>query len=172
MDIELGDASDVAIVPLPIERWPEFKRPWLDALAREPDAFTARIEDAIAFPDEAWRQRLANPDAVLRFAEHAGRLVGMAGTSFAAHDAPDVAVVFGVYVDSAHRGHGIGRRLIAAVLDDLVDRGTIRTARLGVNGDRQAALALYRSLGFAVVGREERGEPRPLVELTMERPIR
>jgi ribosomal protein S18 acetylase RimI-like enzyme len=94
------------------------------------------------------------------------------GLSFAAHDAPDVAVVFGVYVDSAHRGHGFGRRSSRPVLDDLVDRGTIRTARLGVNRGRQAALALYRSLGFAVVGREERDEPRPWVELTMERPIR
>lgn len=54
--------------------------------------------------------------------------------------------VVGVSPDA--RGRGIGRRLVGAGLSRLAERG-IRTATLYVEADNAAALALYRSHGFA-----------------------
>ena len=168
---EKDHPAPVAIVALPLERWPEYRRLRLEALEREPSAFSSKLADALTFPDEEWRRRLANPETVLRFAERDGRVVGMAGAFFATDGDPEVATIFSVYVAAEHCGQGIGRALMEAVLAEVQARGGIRDVRLNVNAARPAALALYRSLGFAAVGREEPEEPSGVVELIMERPL-
>lgn len=60
-----------------------------------------------------------------------------------------------VYVDRDHRGRGIGRALLAA----LIERG--REAGIGVvlsriAGDNPASIALHRSLGFESIGTQRR----------------
>ena len=170
---EIDPAPDVRVVSLPPERWSEYKRLRLEALAQDPAAFSSTLAETTTFPDEHWRQRLANPGALHRFAERDGRLVGMAGAYLAAEDEPGVAVVFGVYVGAAERGRGIGRLLVSALLGELRGRGEIRIVRLWVNPKQAPALALYRALGFAVVGREEeegREGTEATFELIMERP--
>ena len=52
-----------------------------------------------------------------------------------------------LYVASGHRGQGVGRALVTRVRDDARAAGVPRIA-LQTEPDNDAALALYRSLGF------------------------
>jgi ribosomal-protein-alanine N-acetyltransferase len=55
-------------------------------------------------------------------------------------------------VDPAYQGQGIGRRMLAELLN-FADRGVVY---LEVRTDNEAALALYRSMGFEQVGLRRR----------------
>ncbi|WP_369031260.1 MULTISPECIES: GNAT family N-acetyltransferase [Streptomyces] len=55
--------------------------------------------------------------------------------------------ILGLGVDARLRGHGLGRRLMAAVLDQLRAEGVVE-AKLTVDPENSAAIALYGSCGF------------------------
>lgn len=75
-----------------------------------------------------------------------GNLVSMAGTHVLSAKY-DVAAVGNVFTDPAQRGRGYGRATCAAVVADLLDLG-IGTIVLNVSMANEAAVNLYRSLGF------------------------
>ena len=57
-----------------------------------------------------------------------------------------------MFVDPAHRGHGVGRALMERVIAEARARGHA-VLRLGTLDDMDAAQALYRSLGFHPIAR-------------------
>jgi L-amino acid N-acyltransferase YncA len=60
-----------------------------------------------------------------------------------------------VYVAADGRGRGVGRALLAALVDS-TERAGIWTIQSGVFPENQASLALHRTAGFRVVGIRER----------------
>ncbi len=60
--------------------------------------------------------------------------------------------ILNIAVTPAERGHGIGARLLEAVLAQAEAHGATR-AVLEVSAGNQAALALYSRFGFAEIGR-------------------
>jgi phosphinothricin acetyltransferase len=56
-----------------------------------------------------------------------------------------------VYVDPVHQGRGIGRELLARLVDDARALG-YRTIVASVAADNSSGLKLHQSLGFEVVG--------------------
>ena len=60
-----------------------------------------------------------------------------------------------VYVAADGRGRGVGRALLAALVDS-TERAGIWTIQSGVFPENQASLALHRAAGFRVVGIRER----------------
>lgn len=60
-----------------------------------------------------------------------------------------------VYVSAASRGSGIGRLLLAALIDESEQNG-IWTLQAGIFPENPASLALHRACGFRDVGRRER----------------
>lgn len=60
-----------------------------------------------------------------------------------------------VYVDPARRGHGIGRTLLAALVEQAEARG-IWTVQTGIFPENAASLAVHQACGFRIVGRRER----------------
>lgn len=76
-----------------------------------------------------------------------------------------------VYVAARARGHGVGRALLAALIES-ARAGGLWTLQAGVFPENEASLALHRSLGFREVGRRERigrlgGEWRDVVLLEL-----
>ena len=60
-----------------------------------------------------------------------------------------------VYVDSAVRGQGIGRRLLDTLIASTEAAG-IWTIQSGIFPENTASLALHEAAGFRVVGTRER----------------
>ena len=60
-----------------------------------------------------------------------------------------------VYVAAAARGHGVGRRLLAALAASTEQAG-IWTIQIGVFPENERSLALHRAAGFRVLGVRER----------------
>ncbi len=81
------------------------------------------------------------------FAEHGADVVGTACAHRGAHTPEGVGYVHMVAVDPSHRGKGLGRALVVAVLRRFRELG-YRTATLQTDDFRLSAIKLYLDLGF------------------------
>ncbi|WP_425393403.1 ribosomal protein S18-alanine N-acetyltransferase [Actinomycetospora chiangmaiensis] len=148
-----GDSDDAALPPGEVV---------LDALTPADAPACARLE-ALLFPgDDPWSAaafrselHVGHPYVAARVD---GRLVGYAGVALLPAPAfsrePAEAEVHTIGVDPAVQGHGVGRRLLRALLERADAIGAV--TYLEVRTDNVPALALYRSEGFEVVGTRRR----------------
>jgi L-amino acid N-acyltransferase YncA len=60
-----------------------------------------------------------------------------------------------VYVAASHRGQGIGKALLQALVEES-ERGGIWTLQSGIFPENEASIALHQRCGFRIVGRRER----------------
>ncbi|WP_433800404.1 ribosomal protein S18-alanine N-acetyltransferase [Actinomycetospora sp. CA-084318] len=134
----------------------------IDALTFDDAAECARLE-ALLFPgDDPWSAGAFRSELQAGhpyYAARAGdRLVGYAGVALLPAPAfsrePAEAEVHTIGVDPVVQGHGVGRRLLRALLDRADAIGAV--TYLEVRTDNVPALALYRSEGFEVVGTRRR----------------
>jgi ribosomal protein S18 acetylase RimI-like enzyme len=133
--------------------WPEMKRLRLAALAADRLAFGSTLEVEQAFGDEVWIDRAresATSDhrATWVAVDDAGWVLGMVG----AHVETADASLFGMWVDPAARGSGLGGSLLDAVIGWLEARHPAATIALSVNPTFAAAVRLYESRGFTPTG--------------------
>ncbi|MBJ7464628.1 MAG: ribosomal protein S18-alanine N-acetyltransferase [Mycolicibacterium sp.] len=129
----------------------------IDALTRADAARCAELESQLFAGDDPWP-----PAAFLHAldgrhnhyvaAREEGRLIGYAGISRLGRIPPYEYEVHTIGVDPAYQGRGIGRRL----LDDLLGFATRGEVFLEVRTDNEAAINLYKSVGFATVGVRKR----------------
>jgi ribosomal protein S18 acetylase RimI-like enzyme len=131
----------------------------LEALERDPTAFSSSVEDHLKLSRDEIRRRLttdpANNFVLGAFAD--GKLMGTAG--FVREPQPKSrhkGRVWGVYLNAALRGQGIGRRLMQALLERATKIEGVEQILISVTTTQTAAIALYRSLGFVAWGRESR----------------
>lgn len=75
--------------------------------------------------------------------------IGFCWTKVHRHHTPVLGEIYVIAVDPRHHGHGWGRSLTVAGLESLAQRG-IRVGMLYTDADNEAAVSLYRSLGFVV----------------------
>lgn len=107
------------------------------------------------FPTDAWsagmmREELDSPHGHYLVEEDAGRIRGYAGLRAPARAADgDVQTIA---VSGAHRGAGLGRALLRALISE-ADARHVRDLFLEVRADNPVAQALYASEGFEEVGR-------------------
>jgi ribosomal protein S18 acetylase RimI-like enzyme len=136
----------------------EWSRLRLEALERDPAAFSSSIEEHRALPIEEVRKRLSgNPHSFVVGVLEDGRLVGMAG--FHRETGPKTrhkGRVWGVYVDPSKRGQGLSRRMMKLLLGRAAAIAGLEQVLLSVTSTQTAAIALYRSLGFELFGTEPR----------------
>jgi [ribosomal protein S18]-alanine N-acetyltransferase len=104
------------------------------------------------WPAVAFNRELASSHNHYVAARVDGTLVGYAGISRLGRKPPFEYEVHTIGVDLAFQGQGIGRRL----LDELLNFAGGGVVYLEVRTDNEAAIALYRSVGFAQVGLRRR----------------
>lgn len=114
-----------------------------------------RIERA-SFPSDAWPEaamaaELASAHCQYLVCELAGVVTGYGGVRAAGPDADIQTIAIG----AEHRGHGLGRALLRALLAE-AQRREAREVFLDVRADNPAATALYASEGFVEIGRRAR----------------
>jgi ribosomal protein S18 acetylase RimI-like enzyme len=124
----------------------------LEALQANPEAFGSTFEVENAHPLSWFSDRLSG--SVVLGAFRAADLVGIA--SFAIQQGRKKAhkgILWGMYVRSAARNTGIGRRLVEAVCHLAGQR--LELIQLSVVRDNEQARSLYASLGFLEYGVEK-----------------
>jgi len=105
------------------------------------------------WPAAAFNRELASTNNHYVCARSAdGVLVGYAGISRLGRRPPFEYEVHTIGVDPAFQGQGIGRRL----LNELLEFAGGGVVYLEVRTDNAAAIALYRSVGFAQIGLRRR----------------
>jgi RimJ/RimL family protein N-acetyltransferase len=125
----------------------------LEALQKNPEAFGSTFECENVQPLSWFEARLAAADIFGAFLE--GTLAGMAGYS-----APENSkqahkgLLWTMYVRATARNSGLGRKLVAAVLDHA--RGRVEMVQLSVVSENEGARRLYRAMGFVEYGYEKK----------------
>lgn len=144
--------------------WRAYREIRLRALATDPDAFGATLAAALARPESTWWERLALIDHVTVVAQDdAGRPIGMATGGPA--DRPGIAGLYGMWVEPAARGRGVGMALVEWVTAWASEAG-YPAIGLGVTTTNEAAKRLYERAGFVATG--ERHPLRDDTDLEME----
>jgi RimJ/RimL family protein N-acetyltransferase len=129
----------------------------LEALERDPEAFSSSVEDHLKLSREEIRRRLtADPANNFVFGVFAdGKLQGTAGfVREAQPKSRHKGRIWGVYLNAELRGQGIGRQMLQTVLDRAAKIEGLEQIILSVTTTQSAAIATYRSLGFTSFGVE------------------
>ena len=136
---------------------PEYRELMLEAYTLAADAFTSTAEERAAEPMAWWEKRIAGASGLSEsfgaFLE--GRLVGTVALEYTTKPKTrHAALVLGMYVRPAARGHGAGRALMQAAIAAARARDGIERLHLTVTEGNTPALRLYESVGFAAWGTE------------------
>lgn len=100
-----------------------------------------------------WLQARSGAHAVI-VADDGGEVVGFASLSpYRDRPAYNSTVEDSVYVRSDQRGRGVGRALVAELID-LAGQHGFHTVMARIVGDHDASITLHAALGFAPVGTE------------------
>lgn len=139
----------VEIAELRRENWPSVAAIYEEGIQSGNATFETRVPDW-----EAWDAAHLSQHRFVAYS--AGELVGWAALAPVSNRAVYSGVAeVSVYVALAHQGRGIGRRLLAALVESS-ERGGIWTLQAGIFPENEPSIALHRSCGFRVVGVHER----------------
>lgn len=125
-------------------------------LAAHPEAFTSDTDTESRRDLASYRNRLAGGGATLftLVALDGARLVGALTCEREARSkVQHIAHLVGMMVADSHRGLGVGRRLLAAALQQLRATPGLAQVTLSVTSSNTAALRLYAGQGFERYGR-------------------
>ena len=145
MDVEI-----LRMMPADAAQYREIR---LEGLKCSPEAFGSTYETESVQPSSRFSERLASSAVFGAF--RGPELLGIAG--FAVRNGIKEAhkgLLWGMYVRAAARNAGLGKRLVAAVLD--YARGRAEMVQLTVVSENEAARRLYNALGFVEYGLEKR----------------
>ena len=128
----------------------------LAALVDSPGAFGSTLERELTWRDDEWddraRRGAMSKDRATWFAVDAetGEVAGIVGATHPDPAAPEVELV-SMWTAPTARRRGVGRALIAAVLD-WAQEGGAESISLWVTRGNDAAEHLYREMGFVETG--------------------
>ncbi len=153
----MADGNIIAIRPLAEGDAAAFKALRLKAIQDSPSAVQPTHEEEAARTLEDTRQRIrATEHEVVFGAFVGGTLIGVTGLRrHVPVQAAHKAVLWGVFVDPAHRRGGVARRLLDAAIGHARSSQVLQI-QLCVNTENPRAQALYRSAGFEAFGVEPR----------------
>jgi len=130
-----------------------------EALEREPASFGESLEEFLALPSSTYADRLRSggDENFIYGAFQDSALIAMAGfVRERRAKRRQKGVIWGVYVTPAHRGKGVSRAVMTALLDSARALPGIGYIYLTVTSAQSPARQLYQSLGFRSFGTEPR----------------
>jgi ribosomal-protein-alanine N-acetyltransferase len=133
------------------------------------DRLERQLFDAAAWSRQSFAEEIEADGRWYLGAERAadGALIGYAGLWYDGYDAQ----VMTIAVDGAHQGHGLGRRLLTALIEHAREVGAGQVL-LEVRVDNAPAIHLYESLGFVMLGRRRAYyQPGNIDAFTMRLPL-
>lgn len=154
-------SARVGVAPMTAEDWPKVARIYRAGIA----AGNATFEHTV--PDwESWRgARLDKPCLVARQiaqescvpgSAHKSEVLGWAAlTPASARPVYRGVAEVSIYVDPDRAGHGIGRALLEALVEES-ERTGLWTLRAGIFPENKASIRLHESCGFRLFGTHER----------------
>ncbi len=127
----------------------------LEAYTLAADAFTSTPQEREAEPLTWWARRISNPQGAVLGAFDGVALVGTVALEVSAKPKTrHKAHVLAMYVKPEFRARGAGKALMDALLKFATQREGVALLNLTVTEGNDAALALYRSVGFEAFGTE------------------
>lgn len=137
---------------LTVEDGPLLRDLRLRALADAPYAFGSSLDEEAGYSSERWEAWAADPNGVVFVSTSDSRAVGMAG----AYVSDGMAHLWGMWVDPAARGRGLGGALVEHVLEWASEQGMTRIDLHVTDSPKtRGAAALYENLGFTDTGKRE-----------------
>ncbi len=126
------------------------------AIFNDAIANSTALYDYVARPRSAMTSWFADKQAsghpVIGFEDAAGELLGFATYGmFRPRPANKYSMEHSVYVAPAHRGKGLGRLLLQAIIDEAARRD-VHTLVGGIDLENTASIALHESMGFERAG--------------------
>ncbi|MDA4109143.1 ribosomal protein S18-alanine N-acetyltransferase [Mycolicibacterium holsaticum] len=117
----------------------------------------AELESQLFDGDDPWPARAFLAELAAKHIHYVaartqGKLVGYAGIARLGRKRPYEHEIHTVGVDPAYQGQGIGRQLVARLLEIASDAVVL----LEVRTDNAAAIKLYESFGFVTMGLRKR----------------
>ena len=124
-----------------------------DELFSYPDEIKLTLEKETKYLQD----RAESEDELELVAEVDGQIIGTAGVDcISRHEKAKHRANFGISIDRAFWGLGIGRAMLEACIECARTAGYVQL-ELDVVADNERALALYRSEGFTEYGRNPKG---------------
>jgi len=122
------------------------------ALMSQPGIRSGTLRLPFSTPEQTrkWIETRSDDDTVI-VAERDGHIVGMAGLHRSKGRRQHSAAL-GISVDDKHRGEGVGKALLTALIDAADNWLGISRIELTVFTDNEPAIALYRKAGFEMEG--------------------
>jgi len=140
----------IIIKKIPFTQWKVYKKIRLEALRKEPLAFGSSFEEEKNLSAKEWKKRIKS--TLFAFSEK--KPVGMIVYNFHPRKKlKHTASIYGVYVTKKCRRGGVGKKLMQAAFSQILKKRGIVKINLGVTPEQKAAITLYKSLGFKIVGK-------------------
>jgi GNAT superfamily N-acetyltransferase len=160
--------ANLVIARLAAADWAALREVRLAALRDAPEAFGSTAAEAEKLAEEEWRRRLEQRAVFLARVsdQRVGLAAGIGG------DRPGEAELVSMWVAPAWRGHGVGDRLVEAVLVWAAGEGFASVGLWVAQGNARAE-RLYARHGFAATGRVQPmgGERLDRLEFEMRRGV-
>lgn len=153
--------NQITITSLSPEEWRKYKEIRLQALQKEPIAFSSSYEEESKMEDKVWIERLKkskdNDTQIILFAKDRNRIIGtIVGFWQPKEKIKHVAHIYGLYLDDEFRGKGIGKRLMETIIRQLRGIPQIEKIKIEVNAQNTVAFNLYKKMGFKIIGKAEK----------------
>lgn len=157
-ELYVGSESDVSFRALGPGDTEAYRNLRLQAVSECPLEFGRTLSDLLHLPDEYFSNQLTRTEnSAVIGAFHKESLIAVACIArtrmpYLSHKAQ----IWGVYVAPSYRRVGVGTRLMQKVLQFVESVLGLHQVTLCVNPENKAAISVYQSVGFLLVGVEPR----------------
>lgn len=135
----------------------DYKNIRLELLMNEANSFGSSYDEESSFADSFWINRLTSSKITILGAFNQEDLVGIVlYVKNPRKKMKHIALVNSMYVKNNYKRQGIAYSLINEALKELKE-ANVEIVNLSVVTNNQAAIELYKKIGFSIYGEEKKG---------------